>query len=268
VSLSPIQVLKHARDQVGIRSVLLAFSTGKDSLACLDMAVRIFDRVQPYFLYWVKNLSFQERTLSWAERRYGFEILRLPHAYLCSMYMSSDYRHPLPIDRLKRVMQLTDQENAIRADTGLTWIVTGQKRADSLWRRGALYEVAQTEGISAKRRNIFPLIDWTDAAVFNYLKMARVPMPADYRLFADLTRHSPSWDLNNKGQGRYLLRIKETWPEDYARILGQFPLVAALVRREELFGPAEREARRQAGIEKRRQIGPRPRLGARRLSDD
>jgi len=237
----------------GVKSVLVAFSCGKDSLVCLDLAVKTFEKVQPYFLYWVKGLSFQERTLQWAEQRYGLEVLRLPHAFLSTFYIASDLRHDLPIDKLQKKMSLTDQENAIRAQTGITFIVTGQKRAESLWRRGALYEVAQTQGISMKRRTIFPLVDWADSDVWSYLKLNKVPTPADYRVFAGLAPHSPSWDLNSKRQGKYLQRIKEVWPDDYAKIVAQFPLAEALIKREEIYGPAEAAeaaARRARGVAK------------------
>jgi phosphoadenosine phosphosulfate reductase len=244
LGVSPSQSLRAARE-LGVQSVLVAFSGGKDALACLDLAVKVFPKVQPYFLYWVKGLSFQERTLRWAEQRYGLEIMRLPHAFLSAYYIRSDFRHDLPIDKLTKKMGLTEQENVIRAQTGITWLIAGKKRADSLWRRGELAEAEKNQGIDRKRRTIFPLLDWTDADVWNYLKLARVPTPADYRVFAGLAPHSLSWDLNQKRQGKYLMRIRETWPEDYQKIRAQFPLVDALVKREEIYGPAE-EAERQA----------------------
>jgi hypothetical protein len=59
--------------------------------------------------------------------------------------------------------------------------------------------------------------------------------------------------LNQKRQGKYLMRIKATWPEDYKKIGAQFQLVEAVLKREEIYGPqeeAERQARRAHGIAK------------------
>src|ERR1700687_3818291 len=116
--LSPVQVLKAAR-ALGITSVLVAFSGGKDSLVCLDLATKIFDHVVPYQLYWVKDLEFKAQTIRWAEQRYRLKVLQYPHAFLTTIYLNSDYRHDLPADALKRKMGLTAQEDAIRAETGL-----------------------------------------------------------------------------------------------------------------------------------------------------
>jgi phosphoadenosine phosphosulfate reductase len=216
----------------------------------------LFPRVTPYFLYWVKGLEFQEQTLRAAERRYGLSIMRVPHAYLAAYYKRSDFRHDLPSNEMRASrLSVTDQENALRVETGINWLITGKKRADSLWRRGELAAPAKTYGIDDKRRNIFPLIDWTDPDVWSYLKFARIPAPPEYRVFAGIAPRSLSWDLNSHKQGRYLLRIRDAWPDDYARILNKFPLAAALVAREEMYGGVEADeakARRMAGVAKRK----------------
>jgi hypothetical protein len=125
--LSPTTVIKAAQ-ALGVKSVLLAFSCGKDSIVSLDLCVRAFPNVQPYFLYWIRDLGFQELTLRWAERKYGLKILRLPHAFLSQIYTRQDFRHDDAIPEMKRTLGLTDQENAIRAQTGIQFIAGGQGR--------------------------------------------------------------------------------------------------------------------------------------------
>ena len=66
-------------------SVLVGFSGGKDSAVTLDVCFRYFQHVQPYFMYLVPDLEFQERTLRHYEARYHTKILRVPH------FMLSDF---------------------------------------------------------------------------------------------------------------------------------------------------------------------------------
>ena len=61
------------------REVIVAFSGGKDSCVTLDLCTRFFDKVYAFFMYQVPNLSFQERTIQHYEKRYGIEVLRIPH---------------------------------------------------------------------------------------------------------------------------------------------------------------------------------------------
>ena len=41
------------------KSVLVGFSCGKDSIVTLDLCFRFFDKVQPFFMYYVPGMEFQ-----------------------------------------------------------------------------------------------------------------------------------------------------------------------------------------------------------------
>ena len=84
--ITPLQSIRAAKER-GIEDVLVAFSGGKDSLCILDLCCKHFRRAVPYFLFWIKNLSFQEKTLRYCEGRYNLQILRYPHAFLSQFYM-------------------------------------------------------------------------------------------------------------------------------------------------------------------------------------
>ena len=57
-------------------TVLVGFSGGKDSIVTLDLCVKYFKNVIPFFLYIAPDLSFQERQLKWYENKYNLEISR------------------------------------------------------------------------------------------------------------------------------------------------------------------------------------------------
>lgn len=60
-------------------SVIVAFSGGKESIVTLDLCFRYFKNVRAFFMYICPDLSFQERTLEWYEKKYQTEIIRIPH---------------------------------------------------------------------------------------------------------------------------------------------------------------------------------------------
>ena len=45
-------------------SVLVSFSMGKDSIVTLDLCMKYFKHVQPFFMYLVPGLKFQDEALA------------------------------------------------------------------------------------------------------------------------------------------------------------------------------------------------------------
>ena len=51
-------------------SVIVAFSGGKESIVTLDLCFRYFKKVVPFFMYICPDLSFQNKTIEWYEKKY------------------------------------------------------------------------------------------------------------------------------------------------------------------------------------------------------
>ena len=75
-------------------SVIVAFSGGKESVVVLDLCFRFFRNVKPFFMYICPNLSFQERTIEWYERKYQTEIMRIPHMDVSEFFHYGSFRVP------------------------------------------------------------------------------------------------------------------------------------------------------------------------------
>lgn len=60
-------------------TAILAFSTGKDSLAAWLQMRKYFKRIVPYYCYCVPGISFVEDSLRYYEDFFGCHIYRLPH---------------------------------------------------------------------------------------------------------------------------------------------------------------------------------------------
>lgn len=197
-------------------AVLVGFSGGKDSIAALDLCMRYFDRVQPFFLYLCPGLEFQEETLGWYERRYGTEIIRLPHFELSNFMRYGSFREP---DRRVPIVSITDEYNYLRLQTGITWVAAGERIADSIVRRAM---IKKSGTIDAKRGRFYPIANWSKREVLAYIKHHRLKLPRDSR---DLGFSFKSLD------GGELAYIKKQYPSDYMRILDMYPYAGAAVER-------------------------------------
>lgn len=206
-------------------SVIVGFSGGKDSIVVLDLCVKHFKKVEAYFLYIVKGLGFQERYLNYIERKYKILFHRLPHFVLSDIFKHSAYRPNTNITTNCSKIKITDIENEMRSRVNIDWFATGQKACDSIDRNAM---IRRCNGIDHKARRIYPIAYFNNAAVFNYLKANKIPLPPDYGLF--------SGSKNQSFGGLYgqdLKAIKDKYPEDYEKILEVFPFVEASVKRYE-----------------------------------
>ena len=71
-------------------TAILAFSTGKDSIAAWLQMRKYFKRIIPYYCYTVPGLTFVEESLKYYEDFFGTHICRLPHRSLARMLRNLD----------------------------------------------------------------------------------------------------------------------------------------------------------------------------------
>lgn len=202
-------------------AVLVGFSGGKDSIATLDLCMRYFDNVQPFFLYLCPELEFQEETLNWYERRYKCEILRLPHFEVSNFMRYGAFRN---MDMSVPIVSVTDIYNYLRLQTGITWIAAGERINDSIIRRAMIKESGT---IDKKRARIYPIATWTKKEVLSYIRHHKLKLPKDSRglgfSFKSLA-------------GVELAYIQQTYPSDYEKILSMYPFAGAAVERFNRYG--------------------------------
>lgn len=199
-------------------SVLVGFSGGKDSAVTLDVCFRYFAHVQPYFMYLVPDLEFQERTLRHYEARYHTEILRVPHFMLSDFLRYGSFRMP---DMFVPSVKTADLYEHLRNETGIYWIAAGERIADSTVRRAM---IKHSGSIDKKRGRIYPLAYWNKAQVLSYLKLRRLP----------LSLENQALGFSFRGlDGAQMKAIKENFPADFEKIKAAFPLIEASIVHEE-----------------------------------
>lgn len=208
----------------GVTEVLVLFSAGKDSLAVLDICAQRASRCEVAFGYLVPGLEFQERTLRWAEARYGLTIHRFPHWAVPPLLRMSLFQVPRLQLRRTPALPPTQWVEGVRELLQVEWVASGDRLTESLWRRARF---KRSGPIDTQGRRFFPIVDWTKAQVMRYLSFHCIPLPPDTQVLGHSFRALAGSDL---------ALIRDHFPADYAKILEMFPLAEAAVVRHERYG--------------------------------
>lgn len=206
--------------------VIVGLSGGKDSLVTLDLCVREFgaDRVKAFHMYVVKGLRCVEDGLRRCERRYGVEVLFVPHWRLGLAYKYATYMPHRPRADGWRDTRLVDVEQVVRAKLGALWIAYGHRMNDSIERVGML---SRNGGLDGPGRRVYPLRSWNEASVVAYMRARRIQPPPKLTI---LKRSMTGVNF----QEDTLMAIRERYPEDFEKIVEKFPYLPAKLVRHDL----------------------------------
>ena len=201
--------------------VIVGFSGGKESIVTLDLCCRYFKKVKPFFMYIVPNLSFQERTLQWYEKRYQLEITRLPHMDVSEFFHYGSFR---PADLTFPIISINDIYQYMRIQNDIWWIAAGERIDDSIVRRAMM---KKSGSIDVQRGRFYPVSAWKKKEIMAYIKHHNLYLSQDSRLLGMSFR---SLD------GNELLMLKQHFPDDYQKVLRLYPFAGAGVKRAEEYG--------------------------------
>lgn len=201
------------------RSVIVAFSGGKDSVVTLDLCCRYFDEVHVFFMYQVPGLSFQEAAIRWVENRYGLTVMRLPHFELSEWFRLGLFRHE---DWAVPPVGINDIYAYVRKQTGAYFIAAGERIADSIWRRAMMKHSGH---LDVKRGRFYPLMYFRKSDVVDYIRKRSLKVSSESRFLGSSFSSLQAKDM-------FLLR--RHYPVDYAKVERWFPFVGAGVRKFEM----------------------------------
>ena len=215
---SGLEAAKQVRREIGSRT-LLAFSTGKDSLAAYEQIRPVFDEVIPYYFFLVPGLEFVENSIAYYERKLGFKVVQLPHPSLYRWLNAGAYQTPHSMTVIvaaglaklsyKLLIDLMAEKNLLPSNV---LAASGVRAADSPIRRVSMI---QHGAVSYSSRHFYPVADWTKADVVDSINRLGVKLSVDYRI----------WGRSFDGlDARFLVPLKRELPEDYRRVLEWFPL--------------------------------------------
>jgi len=198
---------------------IVLFSTGKDSIVTLDIINQYFKNYKIIYMFFVKNLSFVDKILDYYSKKYNKEIIQIPHFTTLNTIGKGifDFKK-----NNESFLKLSDMEKHIRKITECEWLVSGEKKMDSLPRRIMIKH--EGDGVDLKHKKIYPIADWTENDVMKYIKIKKLPLPINYQFGF---RNIDSLQKNS------LLWIKNNFYEDYLKIKEVFPLIDTLLLEED-----------------------------------
>ena len=224
-------------------TAILAFSTGKDSIAAWMQMRKYFKRIVPYYCYFVPGISFVEDSLKYYEDFFGCHIYRLPHRSFFRFLRYGLFQPPYRIPIIEYA-NLADEStynddvigeivrNCARLPEG-AYVGTGVRMADSPYRRIA---IKNHGAINHNAKRFFPVYDWKKEDMLRAFDESGVKLPVDYRYFG---RTFDGLDY------RFLKPLREHFPDDYAKVLDWYPFADLEIARRDGFGAIEKRERKK-----------------------
>jgi len=193
-------------------SLLLGLS-GKDSFVSLDIAAGHFSRIVCFHLYTVRGMRCLEAPLEVVCKRYGAELIFVPHWDLARLMKNAVLRpHSMRASGL-RTMKKADSEHLARKRSGIEWIAYGERLSDCYARRLFWRKL---DGIYAQGKRCTLIPDWLDADVAGYMTAKKLPSPCT---FNDIQGRSSGFDLS----APVLAWLRQHHPTDFETVLKTFP---------------------------------------------
>lgn len=203
------------------KEVLVGFSCGKDSIVTLDLCHRFFDRVQPFFMYYIPGMRFQDDFIRKYEKRYGVKCIKIPHFETSEFFRYGTFRDP---DENMPIVSIKDVYEWLRNETGIHWIACGERISDSIVRRAMM---KKSGSIDYGRGRFYPICYWNKQDVIDYIRYKKLLLPKDY----DEIGHS------FRGlSGQDIMYVKHKYPDDFEKLLRIWPMAGASAYRENVYG--------------------------------
>lgn len=201
----------------GVESVLVMFSGGKDSIVVMDLCKKHFKNVVGVYMYMVPGMRHVTQMLNTARNHFKCEIIEFPHWALSDYIRYGTYQIESEKTNKAPRLKIADIENAAREKTGIEWVANGMRANDSMDRR-IMLGTYEHKAIARKSRRFHPLSVWTTDAVAKYIQYNNLMRPLTYTTAAG--KRVSGFDLT----ADTLSVIRQRWPDDYKKVIAQFPL--------------------------------------------
>lgn len=210
-------IINHIRKKSDV--VICMYSGGKDSIVLLDLLAKSFTHVHACFMYLVKDLEHQQPLLRWAEHFPNVTLHQYPH-WMLSHYLKNGHMTFHKGNDDIQIIKAVHVEDAIKRKTGVEWLASGERRADSL-KRYMFLGMMKFDSIAEGRKHIYPLSHWKKGQVEHYIKLKRLITPCTYNPKAN--SNGVDLDLDT------LLYLKQNYPADLTKIFRIFPFAEKIL---------------------------------------
>lgn len=219
---SIINTLKQRTNKV----ILFHSGTGKDSIALCDILSKQFEKVVCIFMYLVPELDFENKYITWAERKYSnITFYKTPH-FVLNSFIKRGYLG-IKIKKSINNMTISKIDKMARLKFNIDFSVYGMKKNDGFTRRIQLN--AYKNGICEATNKAYPLLDMKNSEVLNYISDNDLIHPFNYGGI----KPSSGCDISNP---EFLTYMRRYYPEDLKKIYNTFPMCEALLFKYDTYG--------------------------------
>jgi phosphoadenosine phosphosulfate reductase len=214
----------------GNTPVIVMLSGGKDSVITLHLVREQFsaERVRCVHLGMAKGVRFIEDVLDAVCKRYGVAWHWYPHVVAAAYMRDARYRKPnlAQVQTLSKRLVYRDVEAHARKELGAEWVFTGQRKQDSLERRGM---IKQRGIVDEAHRRCHPIADWSARNAQGYVAHKRLPTVP---WLGSKSRNVFGLDFTPE----VLADLRQRYPDDYATLERAYPFIGGIIARKEMYG--------------------------------
>ena len=215
--LQTMSIIRSIRKETDT-AVLFYSAGGKDGIALLDMLSGVFDKVICYYMYLIPGLDHVQPYIKWAEGHYkNVEVRQIKHYQRDYFDSFGFFKEP---DESVKPRKVGDVEDDVREETGIKYAFSGMKGVDGYMKRMRLKKFAKTRYLTEKGM-VYPLAIWTNKEVLQYNRTKNLIQPFVYKE-KDVSQGF-GIDLET------MLFMRSKYPNDYQRIIKEFPYSEKLV---------------------------------------
>lgn len=197
----------------GNKNVCLSYSMGKDCLVAWHWLKQLGMEVHPFYFEPLK-MDFTDHYIKCHEKFFDTKINIVPH-----FVKIADFHDLWGDETFREKYKITSKYTGLMLKNFMDknkciFVADGFKAGDSIRRRLSL---SNTGPYNAKSNSLSPIWNLNVKGVMDYLRKYQIPIPDSYLW------HKRSIELHAENE---FFHIKRRYPEDYARILKQWPKVA------------------------------------------
>ena len=200
------------------KSVCVAYSGGKDSLAVTALCMANFERVTAFQMVLIPGLRYDQERRDLAKQLWGLDVLEMLHHGTVPMLKGAHYCWPGLIPRDAYTWSVPESYAMAAAATKSTLVATGQRSGDYCFRMSNVKDIRSIP-------TLHPIAGWNTFDVIGFLKSKNIERPPSSG------KKTTGLDLSTPS----ILWLRKAYPDDYERVREVFPFVEAIVRREEMY---------------------------------